>query len=85
MKFKNLVLALRDRLPLINLLKKDLWRMFNKESHISFRSGNPKVKYNTKKTADKSAKHMTEKKSVDFSSYKCVYCDGYHIGKTTIK
>ncbi len=37
--------------------------------------------YNTKKTAIKSANSMAKKKGVHFSNYKCLYCNGYHIGK----
>ena len=44
-------------------------------------NGNPKVIYNTKETATKSALKLTEKHGVWFSNYKCIWCDGYHIGK----
>lgn len=37
--------------------------------------------YNTKETAIKSANAMSKKNGVYFSNYKCIFCDGYHIGK----
>jgi hypothetical protein len=85
MKLKNFVLALRDQGPplrfLRNLYKGHLWGLWHKNSHISQGSGKPKVMYNTKATAVKSAAQMTKKHGTWFSNYKCVWCDGYHIGK----
>ena len=37
--------------------------------------------YNTIESARKAAESMEKKKKVHFSVYKCVFCDGYHIGK----
>ena len=37
--------------------------------------------YNTGETARRAAVKMGEKRGVYFSAYKCVYCDGYHLGK----
>jgi hypothetical protein len=37
--------------------------------------------YNTKATAVRSAEAMTKKRGVKFGNWKCVHCDGYHIGK----
>jgi len=37
--------------------------------------------YNTKETATKSAEAMSKKRGVHFSTYKCAFCDGYHIGR----
>ena len=85
-KIKNLGLALKDQLPVKRFLNNffitgNAWGMFHENSHISFRSGKPKIMYNTKATAERSALSMGKKKGVHFSNYKCVYCDGYHIGK----
>jgi len=57
------------------------WGMFSKNSHIAAYSGKPKVEYPTKASATKAAESMGKKKGVHFSTYKCVWCDGYHIGK----
>jgi len=86
MKLKNLILALRDQGPLKRFLRnflvtRNAWGLFHKNSHFRGDTGQPKVKYNTKKTALKSAEAMSKKRGVHFSTYKCVWCDGYHIGR----
>lgn len=86
MKIKNLWKALIDQGPPLRFIKnfvlsKTGWGLFHQNAHISWRSGKPKVKYNTKPTAIKAAASMQTKTGNYFSNYKCVYCDGYHIGK----
>lgn len=82
----NLILVFKDQLPfsrlIRNLRKGHLIGLFSKRSH--FRSnGEPKVTYNTKETAIKSAKKMMEKNGTYYSNYKCPWCDGYHIGRNS--
>lgn len=73
-----------DQMPLKrfwkNLIKGHIRRKFNLRSHLR-QSGQPKVMYNTKASAVK-AKNDMEKKYPDktYSYYKCVFCDGYHLG-----
>lgn len=86
MKARNIFLALRDQWPLKRFIRnffitRNAWGLFHKNSHISQGSGKPKVMYNTKASAEKAARAMTEKHGVWFSNYKCLHCDGYHIGK----
>ena len=57
------------------------WGAFSVNSHINQHTGQPKVMYNTKGTAEKSANVMGRKHHTHFSYYKCLFCDGYHIGK----
>lgn len=84
MKIRNLILALKDQGPLRrflrNLLKGHVLGLFHKRSHYRD-NGQAKVMYNTKASAEKAAKKMTEKHNVWFSNYKCLFCDGYHLGK----
>jgi len=54
---------------------------FSLNSHINQHTGQPKVTYNTIKSAQKSAEAMSKKHNTHFSYYKCLFCDGYHIGK----
>ena len=82
---KNLIPWIKDQLPWTRFLRnvvinRNAWGAFYKRSHINF-NGTPKVMYNTKETATKVAKKMTEKHGKYFSNYKCLYCDGYHLGK----
>lgn len=37
--------------------------------------------YNTVEGAKKAAEAMSKKRGVHFSYYKCLFCDGYHVGK----
>lgn len=71
----------RDRFFYNMFISRNAWGAFSKNSHINQHTGQPKVIYNTLETAKKCAKKMSEKKGVHFSYYKCLFCDGYHIGK----
>ena len=55
--------------------------MFHENSHIAAYSKKPKVAYGKKSSALKAAESMQRKHGAEFSAYKCVHCDGYHIGK----
>ena len=57
------------------------WGAFSVNSHINQHTGEPKITYNHLETALKSAEKMGQKNNTHFSAYKCLYCDGYHIGK----
>lgn len=83
---KNLWTALAEQGPWKRayrnfIITGNAWGIFHRNSHISFRSGKPKVMYNTKKTAQKAADFMKHKHDKHFSVYKCVFCTGYHLGK----
>ena len=62
-------------------ITRNAWGAFSINSHINQHTGQPKVTYNTVETARKSAEKMGEKHNTHFSYYKCLFCDGYHIGK----
>ncbi len=84
--FKNSILAIWNQLT-----RKGAWRnifvthnafgIFSEYSHISRRSGKPKIPYPNKKVALRAAEAMGKKHGVHFSVYKCAWCDGWHIGK----
>lgn len=84
MKLRNIWLALKDQLPISRLLR-NIWKghvfgLFHKRSHLNF-DGRPKIAYGSKASATKAAAAMTKKRGVWFSNYKCMLCDGYHLGK----
>jgi len=86
MKIRNIYLALKEQGPLSRawhnfIVTGNAWGMFHKNSHERFDTGKPKVMYNRKTSAEKAATSMKKKYDKHFSVYKCVYCDGYHIGK----
>ncbi len=86
MKLRNIVLAFRDQLPL-----KRMWRnfivtrngrgLFHENSHTVAATGKPKVVYNSRAGAEKAAESMERKYEGVFRPYKCLFCDGFHIGK----
>ncbi len=84
-KIKNLFLGLKEQLPLKRAFKNffitgNAWGLFSIRSHQR-EDGKLKVMYNTKETAKKAADSMAKKMDKHFSVYKCIYCDGYHLGK----
>ena len=86
MKLKNILLALKEQGPLKRaytnfIVTGNAWGMFSKNSHMRMDTGKLKVMYNTKKSAQKAATSMSKKHNKHFSVYKCVFCDGYHLGK----
>lgn len=84
MKLNNIWFALKDQLPLKrfvqNLLKGHLLGLLSERSHLNA-SGAPKIAYSSKVSAEKAATAMSKKNGVHFSNYKCMHCDGYHLGK----
>lgn len=85
MKFKNLILALYEQCPPKRafrnfLITGNAWGLFSVRSHQR-ENGKLKVMYNTKESALKAAESMEKKMKKHFSVYKCIYCDGYHLGK----
>jgi len=85
---RNLYLALKGQLPIRRAWRNffitgNAWGMFHQNSHWRANQGGRRIKqaYNTPLTAKKSAEAMSEKQGVHFSYYKCLYCNGYHLGK----
>ena len=86
MKLKNLILALLEQGPFKRAFRNffitgNAWGLFSVNSHIRQDNKKPKVMYNTKESALKSAKALEEKRGTHFSVYKCAYCNGYHLGR----
>jgi len=86
MKLKNIILGLIEQLPIkrafINFfVTKNAWGMFHKNSHLSTKSGKHKIEYGSKESARRAADNMQKKYGNYYSVYKCIFCDGYHIGK----
>lgn len=85
-KMKNLILGIKNQMPLKRIFKNFIitgngWGMFSINSHINQSTNKEKISYSSFESANKSAIKMSEKKGVHFSVYKCIYCDGWHIGK----
>jgi hypothetical protein len=84
-KLKNILLGLKGQLPLKRAFRNffitgNAWGLFHIRSHQR-EDGKLKVMYNTEASAKKAAESMGKKMGVHFSVYKCIFCDGYHLGK----
>ena len=62
-------------------VSRNAWGAFSINSHINQHTNEPKIMYGSIKSAQKSADAMSKKTGKHFSYYKCLFCDGYHIGK----
>lgn len=86
MKLRNIYLGLLDQGPpsrfFRNLFKGHLRGWISTRSHLNA-SGSPKIAYSSKKSAVKAADKMQQKHGYYYSRYKCLHCDGYHIGKNS--
>jgi hypothetical protein len=85
MKIRNLILALKDQLPIKRAFKNffitgNALGLFYRRSHTR-EDGKPKQSFPTKESAMRAAESMKKKHGKYFSTYKCIYCDGYHLGK----
>jgi len=86
MKLRNLILGIREQGPFKRAFRNffitgNAWGLFHINSHIRQDNGQLKVMYNTKESAFKAAESLKKKRGVHFSVYKCLFCDGYHLGK----
>ena len=89
MTLRNLILALKHQLPLKRafhnfVITRNAWGMFHKNSHVVARTGLPKIMYSNIKSATKAGEAMEKKHGGKFRPYKCVFCDGFHIGKNRV-
>ena len=85
-KFKNFWLwfkdqASRKRFFYNMFISRNAWGAFSINSHIRYSTQEPKITYSSKESALKAAEKMSKKYGKHFSTYKCLFCDGYHVGK----
>ena len=86
MKLRNIILGLKDQLPLRRMLrnirKGGFGCFWHPRTHLRA-DGLPKISYNTRASAVKAAASMEKKTGNSFGKWKCWRCDGYHIGKNS--
>lgn len=85
-KWKNFKIWIKDQLKRKTWFRNffitgNAWGGFSINSHINQHTNQPKITYNHLESAQKAADKMSQKHNTHFSVYKCLYCDGYHIGK----
>jgi len=85
-KWKNFKIWIRDQFRRKTWFRNffitgNAWGGFSKWSHVNQTTGKEKIMFNTLEGAQKAADRMSKKYETHFSCYKCLFCDGYHIGK----
>ena len=80
---RNIFIAILAQGPFLrfcrNIFNGKLLGLFHKRSHFRD-NGESKIAFTTKKKAEKSAIRMERIKGIHFSVFKCVFCNGWHIG-----
>jgi hypothetical protein len=89
MKLRNILLAFKYQLPLARMWRnfvvtRNAWGLFHQNSHARQDTGKPKVAYGSLASAEKAAINMEAKYGGKFRPYKCIFCDGFHIGKNRV-
>lgn len=84
-KIINIILGLKDQMPFKRAFRNffitgNAWGLFHIRSHQR-EDGQLKVMYNKRSSAENASKYMNKKTNKHFSVYKCIFCDGYHLGK----
>jgi hypothetical protein len=85
LKIRNILLAFKDQLPISRAFRNfiitgNALGLFHERSH-SRADGKEKQSFPTKESAQRAAASMSKKHGKYFSTYKCMYCDGFHLGK----
>ena len=78
---------MKDQLPIRRLIRNlrngNIKGLIHLRSHLRA-DGQPKITYNTKASAIKAAASMEKKTGSKFGKWKCMHCDGFHIGKNRV-
>lgn len=85
-KFRNFRIWFKDQIKRKRVfynffISRNALGAFSINSHIRADTGEPKITYHSVESAQKAAEKMGKKYNKHFSVYKCLFCDGYHIGK----
>ena len=85
-RYRNLKIWLHELFERENVWKqlfdyRMVWGAFSIYSHRRRSDGKPNITFSTRMKAVKAATDMQLKYGVPFSAYKCLYCDGWHVGK----
>lgn len=67
------------------LFERKTWGVFSKFAHLRKSDQRTKKAHMTKEKALKAAESMSKKYGSEYSVYKCLYCDGWHVAKASDK
>ena len=69
----------------ILIVNRSAWGAFSIYAHARRSDGKAKTAYITKVDAEEGALKMSKKYGVKFVAYKCLFCDGWHVSKTSVR
>lgn len=65
------------------VVDRSAWGVFSIYAHARRSDGKAKAAYTTKVDAEENALKMSKKYGARFVTYKCLFCDGWHVSKTS--
>ena len=89
-KFKYIGCWLKDQLSRPDwfrnmVVDRSAWGAFSIYAHVRRSDGKSKISYKSKAEAEKATFDMSKKYGVSFVTYKCLFCDGWHVSKTSAR
>ena len=67
------------------VVNRSAWGAFSIYAHVRRSDGRAKISYKNKTETEKAAFDMSKKYGVRFVTYKCLFCDGWHVSKTSTR
>ena len=67
------------------IVNRSAWGAFSIYAHAKRSDGKSKISYSSKAKAEKSAFDLSKKYGYPFTTYKCLFCEGWHISKAVGK
>lgn len=66
-------------------VERSAWGAFSFYAHAKRSDGKSKIAYKSKAEAEKAAFDMAKRYGYPFATYKCLFCDGWHVSKAVKK
>lgn len=66
-------------------VNRSAWGVFSIYAHARRSDGKSKIAYSSKAKAEKAAFDMAKRYGYPFATYKCLFCDGWHVSKAVKK
>lgn len=67
------------------VMNRSAWGVFSIYAHARRSDGRAKISYKSKTKAEKAALDMAKRHGHPFTTYKCLFCDGWHVSKAVKK
>ena len=85
-KFRYIGMWLKDQMSRSDWFRnmfvhRSAWGAFSIYAHAKRSDGKSKISYKSKAKAEKAAFDMAKRYGYHFTTYKCLFCDGWHVSK----